>query len=171
MDADNSHDPSVLPTMISAMASCDLVIGSRYVSGGSSNQSVLRKINSAIANALARRALDISCRDCTSGFRLYSTNILREIPLADLQSKGYSMLVELLCDVFEANGRVEEVPICFIDRSVGESKIGAHEMWESVRTMARLRRGRFGPLRTQIANALFNIFYRAKSGASSDRKD
>jgi len=157
MDADNSHDPSVLPAMFDALEDADLVIGSRYVRGGNTDQSVARRANSAIANLLARTFLDLAVRDCTSGYRLYSTDMLRQVELNDLRSRGYSMLVELLCEVVERGGRVREVPIAFRDRSAGESKLAAHEIWESVRTIARLRRGRFGKVRTRLANALYRV--------------
>lgn len=158
MDADNSHDPAVLPLMFEALANADLVIGSRYARGGSTNQRASRKINSAVANLLARTVLDLPIKDCTSGFRLYSTAALSELKLGELRSRGYSMLVELLCKIVEYPGKVVEVPIAFRDRSAGESKIGLHEVWESLRTIARLRRGRFGNIRTQVANRIYNLF-------------
>ncbi|HEY5258942.1 MAG TPA: polyprenol monophosphomannose synthase [Candidatus Baltobacteraceae bacterium] len=157
MDADNSHDPAMLPAMFDALGDADLVIGSRYVRGGNTNQPPGRRVNSAIANLLARTVLDLPIKDCTSGFRLYSTDMLRKVDLNDLRSRGYSMLVELLCEVLDQGGRVTEVPIAFCDRSAGESKIGVHEIWESVRTIARLRRGKFGKIRTRIANELYRM--------------
>jgi len=157
MDADNSHDTGVLPAMFDALESADLVIGSRYVPGGNTDQGVARRANSAIANLLARTVLDLPVKDCTSGYRLYSTDILRKLELNDLRSRGYSMLVELLCEVVERGGRIAEVPIAFCDRSVGESKIGMREIWESVRTIARRRRGKFGDIRTRLANELYRI--------------
>lgn len=157
MDADNSHDPAALPQMIDALADADLVIGSRYVAGGSTDQPLVRRVNSAVANALARGVLNIPIRDCTSGFRLYSTDLLRRISLASMRSRGYSMLVELLCTVLDADGRVVEVPIAFRDRDAGSSKVVPGEIWESLRTIARLRRGRLGGLRTRAFNALYRI--------------
>lgn len=157
MDADNSHDPAVLPAMFEALENADLVIGSRYVAGGLTNQGVARRANSAIANFLARSVLELPVKDCTSGYRLYSTDVLRKLELTELRSRGYSMLVELLCEVVEKGGRVSEVPIAFCDRSAGESKVGAHEIWESLRTIARLRRGKFGDTRTRLANELYRI--------------
>ena len=158
MDADNSHDPAILPQMFEALENADLVIGSRYTSGGSTNQRAARKLNSTLANLLARTVLDLPIHDCTSGFRLYSTSALSRLKLEELRSRGYSMLVELLCKIVEYPGRVVEVPIAFRDRSVGESKIGMHEVWESLRTIARLRRGRFGNIRTRVANRIYNLF-------------
>jgi len=155
MDADNSHDPATLPAMCAALAEADLVIGSRYVAGGTTDQGATRRLNSAVANGLARNVLDLPTRDCTSGYRLYATEMLRRMPLARMRSRGYSMLVELLCTVVELGGRVTEVPIAFRDRSEGRSKVGAHEIWESLRTIARLRRGRFGNVRTGIANYIY----------------
>lgn len=157
MDADNSHDPAALAPMCAALDGADLVIGSRYVAGGGTDQSATRRLNSAIANRLARAVLDLPARDCTSGYRLYSTAMLRELPLSAMRSRGYSMLVELLCTVVDLGGRVTEVPIAFCDRSEGRSKVGAHEIWESLRTIARLRRGRFGKARTRIANYIFRM--------------
>ena len=157
MDADNSHDPSVLPAMFGLLNGADLVIGSRYVPGGDTNQGLARRANSTIANFLARTVLDLPVKDCTSGYRLYSVDLLRKLDLTDLRSRGYSLLVELLCEVVERGGRVAEVPIEFRDRCAGESKIGMHEIWESVRTIARLRRGKFGNIRTRLANALYRM--------------
>jgi dolichol-phosphate mannosyltransferase len=157
MDADNSHDPSVLPAMFDALKGADLVIGSRYVLGGDTNQGVARRANSAIANLLARTILDLPVKDCTSGYRLYSTDVLRKLELNEFRSRGYSMLVELLCEVLERGGRVTELPIAFRERSAGKSKIGMHEIWESVRTITRLRRGKFGDTRTRLANELYRI--------------
>ena len=168
MDADNSHDPSALPRMFAALDRADLVIGSRYVRGGFTDQSVPRRVNSAVANGLARIMLDLAIKDCTSGFRVYSTDALRKLPLGSLQSRGYSMLVELLCQVAEQGGRIVEVPIAFRDRSAGESKIGLHEIWESLRTIARLRRGRFGNLRTKAANLLYRMWPYKGDDASAD---
>lgn len=155
MDADNSHDPAAFAAMCAALDDADLVIGSRYVAGGATDQGAARRLNSAIANRLARAVLDLSTRDCTSGYRLYSTAMLRRMPLAQMRSRGYSMLVELLCTVVDLGGRVTEVPIAFHDRSAGRSKVGAHEIWESLRTIARLRRGRFGSVRTRLANYIY----------------
>ncbi len=157
MDADNSHDPAALPIMCEALGDADLVIGSRYIAGGATDQPALRRLNSAVANGLARNVLDLPIRDCTSGFRLYATAMLRRMPLVAMRSRGYSMLVELLCTVVELGGRVTEVPIVFRDRSEGRSKVGLHEIWESLRTIARLRRGRFGNIRTRIANYIYTI--------------
>lgn len=157
MDADNSHDPAVLPDMCAALDEADLVIGSRYVVGGGTDQKVARRVNSAVANVLARNVLDLHTLDCTSGYRVYSTAMLRRMPLAQMRSRGYSMLVELLCTVVDLDGRVAEVPISFRDRSHGRSKIGMQEIWESLRTIARLRRGRFGKARTRIANYIYRI--------------
>lgn len=143
MDADGSHDPRVLPAMLAALDSgdADLVIGSRYAPGGSvENFSAARKLNSAVANAMARALLGLRVRDCTSGFRLYSASLLRRMRLDALKSTGYSMVPELLYESAAAGARIIEVPIAFRNREKGESKVTVGEILSWMRTVAALRR-------------------------------
>ncbi len=143
MDADGSHDPAALPDMLNHIdaGDADLIIGSRYVRGGSvENFSVARKMNSAVANAMARMLLGLRVRDCTSGFRLYSSTLLRHMRLAKLKSIGYSMVPELLYESASSDARIVEVPISFRNRERGISKVTVGEILSWMRTVAALRR-------------------------------
>jgi len=143
MDADGSHDPAALPVMLGYIdaGDADLVIGSRYVRGGSvENFSMARKMNSAVANAMARMLLGLRVRDCTSGFRLYSSGLLRHMRLAKLKSTGYSMVPELLFESASSDARIVEVPISFRNRERGVSKVTVGEILSWMRTVAALRR-------------------------------
>ena len=143
MDADGSHDPAVLPAMLAHLdaADADLVIGSRYAPGGTvENFSAARKLNSAVANAVARALLGLRVRDCTSGFRLYSSALLRRMRLDALKSTGYSMVPELLYEAASSGARIVEVPIAFRNREKGVSKVTITEILSWMRTVAALRR-------------------------------
>lgn len=153
MDADLSHDPAHLPGLLALLAEYDVAIGSRYVRGGcTENWNILRKINSGAANALARRIVGKDIHDCTSGYRVYSTRVIRRLELLALKSSGYSMLVELLYEVRVCRARVTEYPIVFRNRVHGESKISFAEVMGSLRTLFRLKlrqisaRQRFEPV-------------------------
>jgi len=141
MDADRSHDPRHL-TEIAALHydGADLVIGSRYAKGGKiGSWNLVRRINSAAANVLARRVVGQHIRDCTSGYRSYSIELVKKIGKLHLQSNGYSMLVELLYEAVVAKARIAEVPIHFHNRIAGSSKISWGEVAESMLTLMRLK--------------------------------
>jgi dolichol-phosphate mannosyltransferase len=143
MDADGSHDPAELPAMIAHLdrGDADLVIGSRYAPGGTvENFSMARKLNSSVANGMARAMLQLRIRDCTSGFRLYSAALLRRMRLDTLRSTGYSMVPELLYEAAAAGARIVEVPIAFRNREKGVSKVTVGEIVSWMRTVAALRR-------------------------------
>lgn len=141
MDADFSHAPERLPDLLDRAASgCDLVVGSRYVPGGSVvGWPRLRKLISFTANQLAHLFLGITTRDCTAGFRCYRRVVLETIPLETIFSGGYSFLIELafLCE--EAGFRIGEVPITFVNRTRGSSKISKVEIYKAFYTLVRLR--------------------------------
>lgn len=140
MDADQSHDPRHLAGMLRMLEDCDVVIGSRYVRGGAvENWNALRKLNSSVANMLARRVVGKEIRDCTSGYRVYSTRLLQKLEFLALRSSGYSMLVELLYEARVVNAKVMEHPIVFKNRIHGESKISYREVLGSLRTLFRLK--------------------------------
>lgn len=141
MDADHSHDPVHIDAMLSlAENGADLVIGSRYTEGGSvENWGAIRRLNSGVANLLARRVVGQHVRDCTSGYRLYSAPLLERMRRIGLRSTGYSMLVELLYEATVSAASIAEVPIRFRDRVAGESKISWQEVAESLRTLLRLK--------------------------------
>lgn len=125
IDADGSHDPADLPAMLSrAESQADLVIGSRWVSGGSvRNWPWIRQAISRVGNGYARTILRSRIRDITAGYRVYRTEALRSLNFDDVSSQGYCFQVELACRLERAGRRVEEHPIVFIERTSGQSKM------------------------------------------------
>jgi dolichol-phosphate mannosyltransferase len=124
MDADLSHDPGDVPRLLAALVDADLVIGSRYAHGGRiPNWGLVRRALSLGGNVYARWALDLDVRDSTSGFRAYRSSILAAIDLARVTSEGYAFQIEMTRRVRGAGGRIVEVPITFVDRTKGASKM------------------------------------------------
>lgn len=136
MDADFSHDPADVPRLLDALEhSADFVIGSRYVRGGSipGEWSFLRKLNSRVGNFVARYVAGIyRVRDCTAGFRAIRATILRQIDFPVLKVKGYAFQVALLHQAVTLGAVVKEVPVHFVDRKHGESKLGLSDILEFV---------------------------------------
>jgi dolichol-phosphate mannosyltransferase len=127
MDADFSHNPGDILRLASFLDGYDVVIGSRYVSGGSvpHEWGLLRKIISFTGNLCARHIAGISpVRDCTSGFRAIRASYLRSVDMNSLRTEGYAFLVALLHSLISLGARVKETPIKFVDRSRGETKLG-----------------------------------------------
>ena len=131
LDADFSHDPADLPRLIEALARADVSIGSRYVGGiRILNWGVQRLLLSLAANSYVRLLSGLACVDCTSGFRAYRAGALRKVEFDRISSTGYAFLPELL---FALNTEtVEEVPICYTERRVGQSKMGTHVIAEAI---------------------------------------
>jgi dolichol-phosphate mannosyltransferase len=125
MDADFSHDPAVLPDMIARIESCDLVIGSRYVEGGSVDERwpLWRRQLSAFGNSYARMILRIPLRDVTTGYRMWRRETLQSMPLERIRSNGYVFLVEMAYLAYCLEYHISEVPIYFADRRWGKSKM------------------------------------------------
>jgi dolichol-phosphate mannosyltransferase len=139
MDADLSHDPRHLPALIAATADADVVIGSRYVSGGAIvNWPVRRRVLSRFANIYIRAVTRLGARDCTSGYRCWRRSALATLPLDRFFSDGYSFLVEMLFVASRHGCRIAEVPITFIERREGESKVSGGVLLESAITPWRL---------------------------------
>jgi dolichol-phosphate mannosyltransferase len=136
MDADFSHDPGDVPRLLAALESpADFVIGSRHVPGGSipAEWSIWRKLNSAGGNWVARYVAGLyGIRDCTAGFRAIRASILRQIDFSDLRVKGYAFQVALLHQAVTLGAVVKEVPVHFIDRKRGQSKLGLADITEFV---------------------------------------
>ncbi|MCL4833778.1 MAG: polyprenol monophosphomannose synthase [Caldilineaceae bacterium] len=141
MDADFSHSPESLPALLAkASTGYDLVVGSRYVPGGGvEGWPTSRKILSAGANLLAHLLLGVSIRDCTAGFRCYQRHVLEAIDLDAIFSSGYSFLMEMAFYVQRAGFRCGEVPITFVNRTEGSSKISKTEIYKAFYTLLRLR--------------------------------
>lgn len=141
MDADFSHSPESVPALLDKAASgYDLVIGSRYVAGGKVVGSPpLRKLISYFANWLAHLFLGVTTHDCTAGFRCYRRRVLETIDLDAIFSSGYSFLIEMAFLCQRAGFRIGEVPITFVNRTQGASKISRSEIYKAFYTMLRLR--------------------------------
>lgn len=140
MDADLSHDPKYLPSMVEALArGLDVVVGSRYLQGVSVvNWPLSRLILSTIANRYVRAVTRLPVRDCTSGFRCWRRDALTRIRLDGIVSDGYAFLVEMLYEASRTGCRIGEVPIIFVERRVGHSKLSAGVIVESAITPWRV---------------------------------
>ena len=133
MDADLSHNPEYLPELVKAAATNDLVIGSRYLHGVSVvNWPLHRIFLSAFGNRYIRFITSLSASDCTSGYRCWRREALARMPIADMVSDGYSFLVEMLYEARRRGLRVGEVPIIFIERRQGQSKLSGNVLIESL---------------------------------------
>jgi dolichol-phosphate mannosyltransferase len=133
MDSDLSHRPDELPRLLETAGTHDVVIGSRYVPGGSvSNWSRLRVALSRAGNRYARFCLGLDVRDATSGFRVYRADALRAITAAPIRSDGYGFQIELASRAWNAGLAIGEIPITFRERSHGQSKISRRIVIEAL---------------------------------------
>ena len=140
MDADLSHDPQYLPALAAAAATHDVVIGSRYLQGVSVvNWPLHRIFLSAFANRYIRRVTRLSPSDCTSGFRCWRREALARLPLDRMVSDGYAFLVEMLFEASAHSCRIGEVPIIFVERRQGQSKLSSGVLLESLVMPWRLK--------------------------------
>ena len=141
MDADFSHDPSYLPTLLdTAQAGADLVLGSRYVDGGGTvNWGVGRKLISRGGSLYARSILGVGVRDLTGGFKCFHRRVLESLDLDAVQSSGYAFQIELTYRALRKGFRVREVPIVFEDRRVGHSKMSRRIFLEALTMVWKLR--------------------------------
>lgn len=139
MDADLSHSPEIIPALLGVAEQADLVIGSRYVSGGGAmNCAFLRRLLSRTANNVAREMLGLKTRDSTAGFRCYRWDLLAALDHLDIRSNGYSFQVEMTYYSQVMGFRVREIPILFEDRRHANSKMSRLEIWWAIRTLLRL---------------------------------
>ena len=133
MDADLSHQPSDLPRLLAAARDADLVVGSRYVPGGRVvNWPARRLALSVFANRYVAAITRLGVRDATSGFRCWRRAMLERIPLAEIRSDGYAFQVEMTWHARRAGSRIAEVPITFVERRQGQSKLSGGVIAESV---------------------------------------
>lgn len=134
MDSDFSHDvKKVKELLVKISEGFDFAIGSRYVKGGSipSDWALIRKLNSKYGNIFARIIAGLySIKDCTSGFRAIKTDILKQIDLDKLNANGYSFQMNILFECTQKGAKVAEIPIDFIDRTKGKSKLGLYDILE-----------------------------------------
>ncbi|EPX57746.1 Dolichyl-phosphate beta-D-mannosyltransferase [Cystobacter fuscus DSM 2262] len=141
MDADFSHDPRYLPTILdTAQAGVDLVLGSRYVHGGGTvNWGVGRQLISQGGSLYARSILGVDIRDLTGGFKCFHRRVLESIDLSAVQSTGYAFQIELTYRTLKQGFTVKEVPIVFEDRRVGQSKMSRRIFVEALTMVWKLR--------------------------------
>ena len=140
MDCDFSHDPKDVPRLIAATDDADLALGSRYVEGGQvADWGPTRRAISAAGSLYARVLLSVQIRDLTGGFKCYRTDVLRTIDLDAIQSKGYAFQIETTYRALRAGFRVVEVPIRFVDREAGGSKMSRAIVLEAIWKVPALR--------------------------------
>lgn len=131
LDADFSHDPADLPRIREGLAAADVAIGSRYIGGVRVlNWEVRRLLLSLAANSYVRLLSGLECMDCTSGFRGYRTSVFGRVNLDSIRTTGYAFLPQLLFELGKV--RVAEVPICYTERRVGESKMSKKVIAEAL---------------------------------------
>jgi dolichol-phosphate mannosyltransferase len=147
MDADLSHGPEYLPALAAATANYDVVIGSRYLHGVSVvNWPLHRIFLSTFANRYIKAVTGLSPSDCTSGYRCWRRETLAKLPLERVVTEGYAFLIEMLYEASRGGARIGEVPIIFVERREGQSKISSAVLIESLITPWRLAfRGSAGP--------------------------
>ena len=133
MDADGSHPPETLPTMLLALRDADLVLGSRWVDGGAVvNWPRRRKVLSQGGNTYVRLVLGLPLRDATGGYRAFRASALRALGLDDVASQGYCFQVDLAWRAVQRGMRVVEVPITFVERELGASKMSGSIVREAL---------------------------------------
>ena len=140
MDADYSHNPRYLSSLIALADTYDIGVGSRYVAGAgiAKDWGWQRKALSRIANSVTRFSLGLRTHDCTSGFRCYRRRVIESIDGENIKANGYSFLVESMCFARDLGFSLGESPIFFENRSQGMSKIGWGEVVKAVSTVCRL---------------------------------
>lgn len=139
MDADGSHRAQDLPLLLEAANDNDLVIGSRYVRGGrTENWPMHRQILSRGGNLYARVMLGGKLNDMTAGFRVFRTSFLKSLDLKTINARGYSFQIEMAYRTLRSGGRVAEVPITFVERVIGDSKMSSDIVREALILMTKL---------------------------------
>lgn len=145
MDADFSHDPKYLPAMLAKAREADLVLGSRNVPGGGTvNWGLGRRLLSRGGSLYARLILGLPVRDLTGGFKCFRREVLEAIDLPTVECSGYAFQIELTYRAVRKGFRVAEIPIVFVDRRVGQSKMSRRIVVEAVRKVWSIRFSRFG---------------------------
>ncbi len=140
MDCDFSHDPNDVPRLVAAVDEADVALGSRYVEGGAvRNWGVLRRFVSAGGSWYARVLLGVRIRDLTGGFKCYRREVLERIDLDAIHSKGYAFQIETTFRALRAGFRVGEIPITFVDREAGGSKMSRAIVAEAIWKVPLLR--------------------------------
>jgi dolichol-phosphate mannosyltransferase len=133
MDADFSHDPKYIPTIFNELSNNDMVIGSRYVKGGGiQNWNLWRKTVSKVASIYAKTMLGWTINDPTTSFVGFRREFLKKLPFTKIQTRGYGFLLELKYMSYKAKAQVKEIPILFVNRSLGESKLNKGIIVEAI---------------------------------------
>jgi dolichol-phosphate mannosyltransferase len=142
MDADFSHTPQKVVEFVQALPDWDMVLGSRYIPGGSLDKDWVfwRKGLSVFGNFYARAILGLPIRDVTGGFRLWKRQTLSRLPLERVRSNGYVFQVEMAYVTNRLGFKMKEIPIYFTERRFGESKMSLHIQWEAAVRVWKLRR-------------------------------
>lgn len=141
MDADFSHNPSYIPEFLKAIESHDVVIGSRYVpGGGTENWGLLRQAISRGGSMYARLFTGMTVRDTTSGFRCYRREVIEKIDFSRISASGYGFQVEMAYVCSALGFDIFELPIIFVDRAAGDSKMSKSIVWEAMGLVAGLRK-------------------------------
>ena len=145
MDADFSHNPSYLPQFLKEIENYDLVVGSRYVKGVTVvNWPMSRLLLSYFANMYARFITGIPLHDATGGFKCFRASALRSLNLNRIHSDGYSFQIEVNYKLWKKGFRIQEIPIIFVDRTAGQSKMSSKIIKEALFLLVRLRFGGSG---------------------------
>ena len=151
MDADHSHNPAYLPQLVAESERNDLVVGSRYISGGATpDWKLTRRLISRIGNSVARSILALPVQDCTTGYKCYRRETLARIDFGAVNLVGYSFLIETTYQCFLQGLTIKEIPIIFTDRREGKSKMTGtiisealsyvfQRRWQRVRMQVRRR--------------------------------
>jgi len=141
MDADFSHDPAHLPEFIEAAKEYDLVLGSRYLHGRVTviNWPIGRLLLSYFANVYARIVTGLPVADATGGYKCFRRKVLEAIDLKRVESEGYAFQIEMSLRAWRKGFRIGEIPIVFVDRTLGQSKMSKRIVWEAVWKVWKLR--------------------------------
>ena len=155
MDCDFSHDPNDVPRLLDALATADVVVGSRYARGGAVRDwGLARRSVSRFASIYARGILGVALSDLTSGFKCHRREVLEAIDLASIETRGYAFQIETTYRALRAGFRVTEIPIVFADRAAGRSKMTSRIALEAAVRVPELRiaaaRGRLRPKRPGV---------------------
>jgi len=140
MDSDFSHDPAYIPDFLNAIKEADLVLGSRYIKGVNVvNWPITRLLLSFYANVYARWVTGLPVKDSTGGFKCFKREVLEKIGLDNIHSNGYAFQIEMSFRAWKKGFKIKEIPIVFVDRRVGESKMSKKIVREAVWMVWKLR--------------------------------
>jgi len=141
MDGDFSHQPRFIPDLLKEAGRCDVVIGSRFVRGGrDADRNLIRKMITFLARNFVRRKFQTPVRDVSSGFRCFTRSVLEKVDLDDMISVGPSVVLEILYKLSLLQARICEVPITFVDRRQGRTKLSGLTLVETLMMVLRLKR-------------------------------